>query len=682
VSQTIGQAYIQIMPTTKGIAGNLSKEFDGVGGASGDAMGKGIMANLKKFAGPIAAIVSVGALVKLGKDLTLAGEVAKTSNDRIRQISTSMDLFGDDVGKVTDRLIANAEATALQTGMDQNSIKQTQAKLLTFGALAESAGEVGGAFDRAMMAAIDLEAAGFGPAEGQAVALGKALNNPIKGMAALGKSGITFTEIEKEKIQALQESGDLLGAQEILLEAIEGQVQGTAAATADMSAQFGVAASQVKERFGTALSDAFDRIGTPLLEKFFPLAMKAADAFGPLVENAVDFFLSMLEGEGSMSPIIALFKEIIANLPELLPMLSDIGLLVREVVAVGFAIFMDILKILVETILPILMDVFQSLVPVIMELVSAVLELAGPLIDALAPVLPVIATLVASLIQAFAPLIAAVLPILIKLIEFLTPILIKAGEIIGKILVGAINIFTGVMSKFSGFISGFSATFQKIWGGIRTFFQAVFTGFGIAVEVFQKIFTTIWDAISGTFSKVINGIKNTFTSVWNGIKAVFTKVIDAIGKGIDKFKTTFESVFNGVSNFFKGIINGIIGGFEKMVNGVIGGINKMTGALNKLSFDVPDWVPLIGGKSFSLSIPSIPTVSLPRLARGGTLLNDGSVMVGEKGPEILTLPGGATVTPLDHGGPTIVYNAAQNESLDSEKALMTAVRRARVLASW
>ena len=119
-----------------------------------------------------------------------------------------------------------------------------------------------------------------------------------------------------------------------------------------------------------------------------------------------------------------------------------------------------------------------------------------------------------------------------------------------------------------------------------------------------------------------------------------------------------------------------------MVNGVIGGINKMTGALNKLSFDVPDWVPLIGGKSFSLNIPTIPNVSLPRLARGGTLVNDGSVMVGERGPEILTLPGGATVTPLDHGGPTIVYNAAQNESLDSEKALMTAVRRARVLASW
>jgi phage-related protein len=239
-----------------------------------------------------------------------------------------------------------------------------------------------------------------------------------------------------------------------------------------------------------------------------------------------------------------------------------------------------------------------------------------------------------------------------------------------------------VMSKFSGFISGFSRTFQKIWGGIRTFFQAVFTGFRIAVEVFQKIFTTIWDAISGTFSKVINGIKDTFTSVWNGIKAVFTTVIDAIGAGIDKFRDTFESVFNGVSDFFKGIINGIIGGFEKMVNGVIGGINKMTGALNKLSFDVPDWVPLIGGKSFSLNIPTIPNVSLPRLARGGTLVNDGSVMVGERGPEILTLPGGATVTPLDHGGPTIVYNAAQNESLDSEKALMTAVRRARVLASW
>jgi hypothetical protein len=61
-------------------------------------------------------------------------------------------------------------------------------------------------------------AAGFGTAEMNAVQLGKALNDPIKGIAALAKSGVTFTEQEKDKIKTLVESNKLLEAQDMVLE--------------------------------------------------------------------------------------------------------------------------------------------------------------------------------------------------------------------------------------------------------------------------------------------------------------------------------------------------------------------------------------------------------------------------------------------------------------------------------
>lgn len=602
MSETIAQAFVQLVPTTKGIEGDIAKEFDGVGDAAGDRMGTGIMGTLKRFAGPIAAVVSIGALTKLGKDLALAGEVAKTSNARIEAIATSMDLFGDNVGNVTQRLIDQADATALQIGMDQNSIKATQAKLLTFGELAKTADEVGGSFDRALGAAIDLEAAGFGPAENQAVALGKALNDPITGLSALSRSGITFTEVEKDKIRALQESGDMLGAQNVLLEAIEGQVKGTAEATSDMSAIFQVAGSQVKERFGTALSDAFDRVGGRLIDKFLPKLLNLADSFGPLVEQAVDFFMAMLDGEGSMSPIVALFKEILANLPDLLPMFQEIGLLVRELVAVAFEVFMDVMQILVSDVLPVFMDAFQALAPVVMDLTRTVLALIRPLLTALAPLLPVLATLVISLIQAFMPLLEAVLPILIRLIEFVIPILEVVAEIIGAVLVYAIGLFTKAIENMSEFVSDFSDFFKEIW--------------------------------------------------------------------------------DGISGFFKDTINGLIAGIEAFANGAVRAINTVIRALNALRIDIPDWVPGFGGKTFKLNLREISEVSLPRLAEGGTLTSSGSVMVGEEGPEILSLPRGATVTPLGHGGPTVVYNAAPNQSLDSEQALMTAMRRARLVTNW
>jgi hypothetical protein len=164
-----------------------------------------------------------------------AGEGAATANARIAQINESMGLFGASTDEVTQRLVSYAEATARATGIDTNAIKATQAKLLTFKELAASAGELGGEFDRATQAAIDLGAAGFGTAETNAVALGKALNDPIKGITALSRSGVTFTEVEQERIKTLVASNKVSEAQILILEAIETQVGGTALATANAS---------------------------------------------------------------------------------------------------------------------------------------------------------------------------------------------------------------------------------------------------------------------------------------------------------------------------------------------------------------------------------------------------------------------------------------------------------------
>jgi uncharacterized membrane protein YgcG len=199
-----------------------------------------------------------------------AGEAASTANARIAQINESMGLFGASTDEVTNRLISYAEATARATGIDTNAIKATQAKLLTFKELAASAGELGGEFDRATQAAIDLGAAGFGTAEMNAVALGKALNDPIKGITALSRSGVTFTEVEQERIKTLVASNKVSEAQILILEAIETQVGGTALATANASDRIKVGFTQVQERIGLALLPAFEKLTAFLLDKVFP----------------------------------------------------------------------------------------------------------------------------------------------------------------------------------------------------------------------------------------------------------------------------------------------------------------------------------------------------------------------------------------------------------------------------
>jgi hypothetical protein len=232
-----------------------------------EGAGKKAQFALKKAALPAAA--ALGAVAVMAKSTIAAGEAAATSNARIAQINESMGLFGETTEIVNKRVIDYANATARATGVDQNQIKLAQAKLLTFKDLAISADEAGGAFDRATKAAIDMGAAGFGDAASNAVQLGKALNDPIKGIAALAKSGVTFTEQEKEKIQTLVESNKMLEAQDLVLKAIETQVGGTAEATANDSDKMKVAFSQLSESVGLIL--------LPLFQKFTAVMMKVAD---------------------------------------------------------------------------------------------------------------------------------------------------------------------------------------------------------------------------------------------------------------------------------------------------------------------------------------------------------------------------------------------------------------------
>jgi hypothetical protein len=255
--------YIPIVSefNSKGID-KAMKEFKSLEGA-----GKKAQFAIKKAAVPAA--LALTALAGAAAKSLSAGEAVNSANARILQINTSMGLFGSETKQVTNRLIKLAEATARQIGVDNISIKLTQAKLLTFGKLAKTAGKVGSAFDRATAAALDLAAAGFGTAESNAVQLGKALENPIKGLASLAKSGVTFTDVEKEKIKTLVESGKLLEAQEMVLKAIEKQVKGTAKATADDSKKMKEAFAQLTQSIGMTL--------LPVLTAITPVLIKVSD---------------------------------------------------------------------------------------------------------------------------------------------------------------------------------------------------------------------------------------------------------------------------------------------------------------------------------------------------------------------------------------------------------------------
>lgn len=205
----------------------------------------------------VAGALGTAAIIGFGKASFSAAEEAAQSAARLDSVFSAM---GDTTGNASKAAQDYASSLSEQIGVSDDAIMAGQAQLATFGAVSNEAARTAGIFDRATAAGADLAAAGFGSIETNAVQLGKALQDPTKGMTALAKSGVTFTDAQKDQIKQMQKSGDLLGAQKMVLAAVEGQVKGTAAATATSTEKMGVKFGELQETIGTGLMPVIEGV--------------------------------------------------------------------------------------------------------------------------------------------------------------------------------------------------------------------------------------------------------------------------------------------------------------------------------------------------------------------------------------------------------------------------------------
>lgn len=105
------------------------------------------------------------------------------------------------------------------------------------------------------------------------------------------------------------------------------------------------------------------------------------------------------------------------------------------------------------------------------------------------------------------------------------------------------------------------------------------------------------------------------------ITGVFTLDFDQALSGLQDMT---DAVINQLISLFEGAVNIIIDLINGMINGVVTGINVVINALNSIKVDIPDWVPIWGGKKFGINLspltaPQIPKLSIPRLATGAVI---------------------------------------------------------------
>jgi len=143
-------------------------------------------------------------------------------------------------------------------------------------------------------------------------------------------------------------------------------------------------------------------------------------------------------------------------------------------------------------------------------------------------------------------------------------------------------------------------------------------------------------AVVAAVMAVIGVLAGMIAIAGNGGEALDT-LKSFCGNFADFFKKIFagdvEGALESLKAAGKDFANIFIITFESLINCLIKGLNWLIEKINSISFDVPDWVPAIGGKTLSLNIPTVKEVDLPRLATGGIVNSPTRALIGEAGRE-------------------------------------------------
>lgn len=265
---------IEILGSAKG-AQNAFKDA----GLAGSKFGKGISTIGKSMAIGLGG-VAAGAAVIGKKSLDAAVEAQKVQ----KQVEQIIKRTGGAAGISAKQVDKLAESMMYKTGIDDEAIKTSMSYLLTAKGVRNEQGKGNQIFDRASMAALDLGKV-YGSTDAAAKALGKALTDPTKGMTSLKRAGVSFTDSQKEQIKKLQESGDLLGAQKIILGEVEGRVGGVAEKTATAGDKMKVAFGEVQEKIGKGLLPIAEKLATWMSEKLIPAVQDFFKKHGPQLKK-------------------------------------------------------------------------------------------------------------------------------------------------------------------------------------------------------------------------------------------------------------------------------------------------------------------------------------------------------------------------------------------------------------
>jgi len=580
--------------------------------------------------------VSIAGIVSKGKECIAIAESGEKTTAQLKAVLESTNGVS---GMTVDSATKLAASLSSVTTYSKGTIKGAENMLLTFTGIKSDV------FPGATEAALNMATALKTDATSAAQTLGKALNDPAKGITKLTKNGVVFTEEQKKQINAMVKAGDTAGAQKLMLKELETEYGNSARAAANTT-------EGRKQQIQNSITSIKSAVGSRLLPIVASITSSVASHL-PEISDLVNNLMDKLQ------PAVDFIKaKIVPAVVASMPIIIDVIGKVVEIIGKAFQVIKKVIDFVKQH-----KSLFQDIATIILAVVSAILVVKAVMM-ALWGVFNLFRV---GLIAMNA--IAAVNPFVWIVIAIVAVVLLwrhctafrNALKAIGSgIKIG----ISAVASFFVAVGKGAVTVVMAIISGFKAFFTAVFNGIKAVFTVVVTIFLAIWSSAIAGVKAVISGLQAFFSAVFNGIKTVVSGVASFFGSVFDGVISGIKTAWSSVGTFFSDLWNGIKSAFDKVFGGILNTISTIASKIKGLFGDSG------GGTNISVS------------ARGPRMMATGGIVKHRPGGIHAIIGEGKddeAVVPLKKGGfggGNVTFAPVQNFYGDVNKADVEAANAA------
>lgn len=386
-----------------------------------------------------------------------------------------------------------------------------------------------------------------------------------KSVGALAKDGISASEGLEMYAEKIKNAGDMAEATAIATEIFGSRAGSTmAAAIRDGTLSVAELTAELEGSSETINGCAGDTYD--FAEKLQLFKQQAQVALEPLASTLFD----------SLNELMPIAADAMA---QLIPVIEDLG----------------------ANLMPIVKDLVPKITPLLTQLIPPIVSMAGTLAS---QVIPPIVQIVTDLIPLALSILNALMPIAQVIIDTILPILVNLIEIL--------------IPPITTIIMTLLPVVQQLLTAIAPIITQLFTAL-------SPVLVAVGELISALLPPIISIIQ-TLMPIITACANIITSVLCVAFQALSPIITAITTLISGFANIISSAFSGLVGIVKGPINAVISLVNSAIGAINNISVDVPDWVPIVGGTHFGFNIPTIPM-----LASGG--FTDGLSIAGEAGTE-------------------------------------------------